>query len=130
MIYKVVRQGDVVVIPVELLRETTDDNFVTYVNTVLDELEKGSTKSTTVVIRGENHVHELIGSYKAKLIGEDMYAVVVMEEAELKHAEHGNVKIGKGRYLVMRIVDAVRRGDSFVATSSLSGNMFLTRAFD
>jgi len=95
----IIRQGDVVIIPadsefVQKLFGMNFDNMFTY--------------DVHIVIHGEEHDHELKGNYKACNLGEDMYFVDI-ENAELKHPEHGNVQLPKGKYIIMRIFDWLRR---------------------
>jgi len=98
---KVIRQGDVIIVPLdsEIAKQIIRDMYI-------DETWFTNEK---IVIRGEEHDHELKGDYKSYRAGEDFYIADVQSEAELEHAENKKVKLGKGKYLIMRIFDWLAR---------------------
>jgi len=131
--FRVYRQGDVVVIPLELYRE--------FVPQFYEQVHHVRTERLSVVIRGEKHNHVLEGDYEASRIGDDMFFVVVKSEALLRHPEHGEVRIGRGMYIVTRLLDAIRRDDhiaevsegrrtNLVSASTLRRGSLLYRAGD
>ena len=96
----IVRQGDVIIIPL-------DSEIVRKVFGISENMLFFS-KDLKVVIAGEEHNHELKGDYEACNLGEDIYAVKV-NDAILTHPEHGDVKLPKGKYIIMRLFDWLRR---------------------
>jgi len=138
-VFEVWRQGDVLVVSLEdltIIQELYGYSFALEIERIVKSMENNpmyhKKHGEKVVIAGEEHLHVLTGDYIAKNIGEDMYVVKVLEFAELEHPEHGKIRLGRGRYLIMRIADAVRRGDpvAYVNRSVVTGERLLTRSYD
>ena len=110
--FTILRQGDVVVIPLK-----NEDVFRYFdrlfsVGSVVDNDDLIGARSSAygkVVIRGEFHDHVLNGFYKFVNLGEDVYIVKCESNCILNHPEHGALRLDKGLYLVFRIFDWHRR---------------------
>ena len=97
---KIIRQGDVIVVPFnsEIAKQIVGDVGIR------DEWFTNE----KIVIHGEEHDHVLEGNYRSYKAGEDFW-IADVDEAELKHPEHGKVKLSKGIYIIMRIFDWLTR---------------------